>query len=168
MTDKDNTMGKAELEKILKSHREWLLGITGGERAELRNYDLTGADLTGADLRYADLRNVDLRNVDLRNIDLRNSYLINSDLRNVNLKNSDLRNVDLRNSDLRGANLDFASWPLWCGSLKVKVDSRIAKQLMYHALAVLPGEDREEFLADPLKYANGFHRVISWDVEKIT
>ena len=133
MTDKDNTMEQDELEKILKSHREWLLGITGGERAELRNYDLTGADLTGADLRYADLKN-----------------------------------IDLRNSDLRGANLDFASWPLWCGSLKVKVDSRIAKQLMYHALAVLPGEDREEFLADPLKYANGFHRVISLDVEKIT
>ena len=133
MTDKDNTMEQDELEKILKSHREWLLGITGGERAELRNYDLTGADL-----------------------------------RNVDLRNSDLRGANLRNSDLRGANLDFASWPLWCGSLKVKVDSRIAKQLMYHALAVLPGEDREEFLADPLKYANGFHRVISWDVGKIT
>ena len=30
------------------------------------------------------------------------------------------------------------------------------------------GLEKEEFLADPLKYANGFHRVISWDVEKIT
>ena len=30
------------------------------------------------------------------------------------------------------------------------------------------GLEKEEFLSDPLKYANGFHRVISEDVEKRT
>ena len=30
------------------------------------------------------------------------------------------------------------------------------------------GLEKEEFLSDPIKYANGFHRVISKDVEKIT
>jgi hypothetical protein len=65
--------------------------------------------------------------------------------------------TDLSYADLSDANLDFSCWPLWCGSLKVKLDKKQQRQLVYHALAVspnAPGVSRK--LRD---WANQFHRV---------
>lgn len=45
---------------------------------------------------------------------------------------ADLRNADLRWANLCEANLDFSSWPLWCGSRDVKIDDRLAAQLLWH------------------------------------
>ncbi len=42
--------------------------------------------------------------------------------------------IDLSEANLRWADLDFACWPLWCGSKNVKVDARIASQLAAHYL----------------------------------
>lgn len=47
-----------------------------------------------------------------------------ADLRRADLRGVDLRGADLRGADLRGANLDFSVLPLWCGSLRAKVDGR--------------------------------------------
>jgi len=54
---------------------------------------------------------------------------------NSNLSGADLRGANLSGADLRGANLDFSCIPLWCGGQGVKVDSRLAKQIVLHALA---------------------------------
>jgi len=89
---------------------------------------------------------------------LRGADLRGANLRGANLYGADLRGADLRGADLRGADLDFASWPLWCGSLHARVDARIARQLLYHALAVWPGGIPEEFAASVAE-ANRFHRV---------
>lgn len=87
-----------------------------------------------------------------------------ADLRNVDFLNSDLRGVDLRWSNLQGSNLqgadiDFSCWPLWCGSLDVIVDKRIAAQLAYHFCRLVCDDDEvkqaQKMLA-PL--ANRFHR----------
>ena len=58
------------------------------------------------------------------------------------------------------ANLDFACWPLWCGSLAVKVCKRIAVQLAYH-FCKLDCDDPEYIAARNaiLDFANQFHRV---------
>ena len=74
-----------ELQDILEKHKKWRYGQAGGERAYLRNADLTGADLTGAYLigaylTGADLTGADLTGAYLRNADLRNAYLIGADL----------------------------------------------------------------------------------------
>lgn len=71
-----------------------------------------------------------------------------------------LRGADLRAADLRGANIDYACWPLWRGSLGVKVDVRIARQLAYH-LCALDCDDPEYIKARNalLPFANQFHRV---------
>ena len=42
---------------------------------------------------------------------------------------ADLSGADLSGANLCGADLDYSCWPLWCGSLDVKVDARIARQL---------------------------------------
>ena len=118
-------MKKNELDKILELHAKWLNEQDGGVEADLRGADLRRADLRGADLREADL------------------------------SRTDLRLADLREADLSGADIDFSCWPLWCGSLDVKLDNRQKRQLLYHVLAVCPEYRTKELVAE----ANKFHRV---------
>ena len=73
--------------------------------------------LKDADLRYADLQYADLQYVNLQGADL---------------QGADLQGADLRGADLRGACLDFSCFPLWCGSLEMKVDIDFVNQLLYH------------------------------------
>ena len=132
-------MNRDELNTILKEHEKWLAG-EGGARADLRHADLHGADLHGADLR--------------------NANLLGADLRNANLLGADLRGANLHGADLRGANLDFSVLPLWCGSLDMKVDARIARQIAYH-FCRLDCDDPEYLAAKAMiaPFANKFHRV---------
>ena len=83
-----------------------------------------------------------------------------ADLHRANLCEANLQRANLRGADLRGANIDYACWPLWCGSLGVKVDVRIARQLAYH-LCALDCDDPEYIKARNalLPFANQFHRV---------
>lgn len=88
-----------------------------------------------------------------------------ADLCGVDLSGADLREAGLYRADLRGANLseanlDFSTLPLWCGSLKMTVDKRIAAQIAYHFCRLAC--DDAEFLEarnSILKFANQFHRV---------
>lgn len=64
--------------------------------------------------------------------------------------------ANLTRANLMDANLDFASLPLWCGSLKAKTDDRLNAQLLYHVISVM-GVDR--FTDEQLTFANTFHRV---------
>jgi uncharacterized protein YjbI with pentapeptide repeats len=186
-------MRDERLEKVIELHKKWLASDAGGSRATLIGADLIGADLSradlsradlrGADLRGADLSRVDLRDADLRGADmrgadlrgadlsradLRDADLRDADMRGVNLSRADLRDADLRGAELRGAELDFSSWPLWCGAKGARVDARIAAQLLTHALIV--DCDEPEFRAIQqnvqLRYFCNkyFHRIKSGDV----
>ena len=128
--------------------------------ANLSRADLGGANLSRADLSRANLRDANLSDANLSRANLRDANLSGADLRDANLRGADLRDANLRGADLTGANIDFSCWPLWCGSIGVNVDVKIARQLMYHACAVIC--DDEEFLAvrsTALEFANKFHRV---------
>lgn len=72
---------------------------------------------------------------------------------------ANLFGADLREADLRGANLDFSCLPLWCGSVGATIDGRLSRQFVYHAICNMPEGDRAAFLDNPIRYANGFHRV---------
>jgi hypothetical protein len=123
-------MDREKLDEILRKHLLWLDGEKGGERADLRGADLGGADLRGADLRGA------------------------------NLWGAYLRGANLRGADLGGADIDFAAWPLWCGSMGVKVDLGIVYQLLAH-VACLDCDKPEfaEIQAAILPYATKSHRA---------
>ena len=86
--------------------------------------------------------------------------LCGADLRGADLIGADLSEADLSGADLIGADLDYSCWPLWCGSLNVVVDARIARQLAYH-FCRLDCDDPEYLEARKAiaKFANGFHRV---------
>jgi hypothetical protein len=61
---KDIIINGNTLEQILLDHENYLDGKSGN-RANLREADLSGADLRGADLSEADLRGANLSGVDL-------------------------------------------------------------------------------------------------------
>ena len=173
-------MEEKQLKKILELHQKWTNKEPGGKRANLWEADLRGADLRGANLREADLREANLWRADLREANLREANLWRADLREANLwranlwranlwranlwranlREADLRGANLREANLREADLDYSCWPLWCGSLDVRVCKRIAAQLAYH-FCRLDCDDPEVIAAQNalIPLANQFHRV---------
>jgi len=145
-------MNADELRVVLEKHKKWLTNEDGGEQADLRGAALRGAALRGANLREADLSGADLRE--------------------AALGRADLSGADLSGADLSGADIDYACWPLWCGSKSVKVDAKIARQLAAH-FCVLDCDDPEYMAAREaiLGFAQKSHRaadlgIISGEVEK--
>lgn len=95
-----------ELKAIIYKHAKWAIGEDGGERADLRDANLSGADLRDANLSGADLRCADLSGANLHGADLSSA-----DLRGADLRDADLRNANLRGADLCGAkNTDKTVW----------------------------------------------------------
>ena len=156
---------RAEVLKLLKDGCKKAIldyDLRGADlrRADLRRANLRGADLRRADLRRANLRDADLRGADLRDADLRRADLRGADLRDADLSNANLSNADLRGADLRGANLDYSCYPLWCGSLHLKADKRLACQLAYHLCSMQCDDaDYIKMRNSILGFANQFHRV---------
>ena len=144
-------MDQKELDKILELHKMWLNGGENGKCANLSDANLRGANLYDANLSDADLSGANL---------------YGADLRGANLRDADLSGANLDDANLRGANLDFSCWPLWCGSLHVKIDDRIAHQLIYHVCSAIISSPevsdsiKSVMLSRPvLDIANKFHRV---------
>lgn len=92
--------------------------------------------------------------------DLRNANLCGANLCDANLCDADLCGANLCGANLRNADLDYSCWPLWCGSIGVEVDSRLARQLAYH-FCRLRCDDPEYLSArnSIIEFANKFHRV---------
>ncbi len=165
-------MDANELKSVLEKHKKWLNNEDGGKRADLYNTDLRGADLSVANLIGANLRGADLSRADLSVANLIGADLIGANLSGANLIRADLSVADLRGADLRGADIDYACWPLWCGSKTVKVDAKIARQLAAH-FCVLDCDDQEYQAAREaiLEFAQKSHRaadlgLVEGDTEK--
>ena len=128
--------------------------------ANLRGADLRGANLSEANLRGADLSEANLRGADLSEANLSEANLRGADLSEANLSEANLSDANLRGADLRGADLDYSCYPLWCGSLHLKADKRLACQLAYH-LCSMQCDDAEyiKMRNSILGFANQFHRV---------
>ena len=150
--------------KIYDRNRKPLVEV---ESETLMGVDLRQADLQQADLRQADLRQANLQGANLQGANLQEADLWQADLRRVDLRRADLRRADLQEADLQGANFDFSCWPLWCGSIKVKLDSKQLRQLVYHALVNADDELKAIIAPELTEYANGFHRVVSGEVPKL-
>ena len=144
-------MSREELNETLELHKKWIEGDKMGKRANLSDADLKGANLKGANLKGANLSDADLKGANLR-------Y--------ANLKGANLKGANLRYANLKGANLDYSCLPLWCGSLKVQMDDKQVKQLLYHTLSIVKysnnvsEELKSALLTETnLEIANQFHRV---------
>ena len=127
--------------------------------ANLTNTNFTNATLSGADLSGADLSYVNFHRTNLSYTNLSNTDLTGANLTDANLACAVLTRAVLTNANFAGANIDFASWPLWCGSLRAKLDSEQQAQLLYHVLSVLSAENLALAPQVLVDFANGFRRV---------
>ena len=89
---------------------------------------------------------------------------IKLNMEKCNLSGSDLSDSNLSYSNLSGSNLDYSCWGLSCKTLNVKIDKKIAVQLLYHTMRAMQSvDDKEckEFLRNKsnMKLVNQFHRV---------
>ena len=126
-----------------------------GRKQAILDYDLKGADLSDANLSDADLSGANLMEANLRD-----TNLINTDLRGANLRGSNLMGANPRGANLNGADLDYSCYPLWCGSLHIKADKRLACQLAYHLCSIQCDDaDYIKMRNSILDFANKFHRV---------
>lgn len=131
-----------------------------GRKQAILDYDLRGADLSGTDLKGANLKGADLSGANLMEANLRDTNLINTDLSGADLRGADLRGANLRGANLKGADLDYSCYPLWCGSLHLKADKRLACQLAYHLCSIQCDDaDYIKMRNSILDFANQFHRV---------
>jgi len=85
----------------------------------------------------------------------------------IDLRNADLRNAVLQYADLRNANLDFSSFPLWCGSFNIKDDGKLVKQLLGHIARInCTDKQLQQWIKKiPKKYANDICK--RHDVEEV-
>lgn len=137
--------------------------------ADLREANLRGAKLCHANLRRANLSGADLPETDLYDATLSDSELVGTNFREANLRYANLffanlRGAHLFDTSLYGANLDYSCFPLWCGSLTVKIDKRLFCQLLYHTLRAGQSVNDPEVKAlfaipEVVALANKFHRV---------
>ena len=121
----------------------------------------SGAILRGAKLRRATLWGADLREANLRGADLREANLRGADLGGADLWEADLRGANLWRANLREADLDFSTFPFWCGSFRIMADLRLGAQLAYHFCMIDFKDCKEAVEAQKnLKdLANRFHRI---------
>lgn len=138
-----------ELDGMLDRHARWLRRQEGGKQMALCGADLRGLDFRGADMSSSSLQE--------------------SDLRGADLTDATLRNVTLRGANPRGANMDFSSGiPLWCGSLGVKADKRLAAQLAYHFCRLACGSPEVKAAQAALReLANKSHVIKTHRLPKI-
>ena len=151
---------RAEVLKLLKD----------GCKKAILDYDLRGADLSRANLSRANLSRANLSDANLSDANLSDANLSRADLSRANLRGANLRGADLSRADLsradlsranlRGADLDYSCYPLWCGSLHLKADKRLACQLAYHLCSMQCDDaDYIKMRNSILGFANQFHRV---------
>jgi hypothetical protein len=98
------TITKDELKEILRLHLKYIIGESGGIRA-----DLSGANLRWADLRWANLSGANLSGANLSGANLRWANLSGANLSGANLSGANLRWADLSGANLRWANLSEAN-----------------------------------------------------------
>ncbi|MBC8528260.1 pentapeptide repeat-containing protein [Christensenellaceae bacterium NSJ-44] len=124
-----------QLNSMIAAHAKWLAEDSDGARLDLSDCDMRGADMRWADMCLADMRGADMRW-------------------------ADMCLADMRGADMCGANIDYSVWPLWCGSLGVKVDKRLAAQLAYHFCRLICDDPEVKTAQRAIAgLANQFHRV---------
>lgn len=78
----------------------------------------------------------------------------------------------LNYSGFNGAEFAHSAWPLFCGSLEARIDDNTAKQLAYHLLSAglkspFTSKETKAELSKLVDFANGFNRVMTYDVPKL-
>lgn len=147
--------------------------------ATFDSVDLTGCDFSDTNLLHVDFDNAIVSDVDFtraklhcarfvgtialrtnfRQVECDHTTFEGANLTGANFCSASMKHVNLSEAVVYGTNIDFSSWPMWCGGVSVKIDRRLAAQFAYHFCSMIC-ED-EEFIAARkalLPLARRFHR----------
>ena len=103
-------MEKEELEEILRKHKLYSNGESGGKKADLEGADLNYANFRKVDLSYVDFRKANLVGANFTGANLVGANLAGANLAGANLVGANLRSADLEGANLRGAYLEGANF----------------------------------------------------------
>ena len=157
-------MNQKELNKILDLHELWLEDYSKGEYANLSYQNLSGLNLS-----HRNLTDANCIGTNFTDAYLKGAIITGADLRCANFTRADLRSVistraHLDDAIFDGTNMDYSSFPLWCGSFGIKADDQLVAQLIYHVMRLeYTGNDPKIKRLMKLKtlkdVANCFHLV---------
>lgn len=94
---------QAQLDETVRLHGLFREGRSGGRRAVLTGYDLSGLSLVGADMSHADFTGSSLFRVDLHGARFDCATVFACDFRQANLENVSMVRTDLRGCFFAGA-----------------------------------------------------------------
>jgi uncharacterized protein YjbI with pentapeptide repeats len=143
--------------KISKIMREKSFSKLDLKNKKLREREWDYCKFEDCNFEYSDLsdsiiENCEFINCNFYHCDMDNCYLKNSIFRECNIKMVNLLRTDLTNADFSTSNIDYSSFPLWCGSFNVILDDKQKQQLLYHLLRIAPEYRSKKLCA----IANGF------------
>lgn len=99
---------QAQLNEVIKLHRMFLMGTSGGIRAVLKFHDLSDLDFSKANLANADLSGSILNGANLSLGDFNNTNFFSCDLYKTDMRGSNFTRADFRGTQILGANLSKA------------------------------------------------------------
>lgn len=102
-------LSQGRLNDMIDKHARYLKGESGGARAILQYYNLSGLNFRRQNLAQADFTASSLAGCDLSDGIFTSANFFACDLRNTNFFRADLSRCDLRGAYLAGANLERAN-----------------------------------------------------------
>lgn len=102
-------LSQGRLNDMIEKHARFLRGESGGARAVLQYYNLSGLNFRRQNLAQADFTASSLAGCDLSDGVFTSANFFACDLRNTNFFRADLSRCDLRGAYLAGANLERAN-----------------------------------------------------------
>ena len=140
------------------------LSRTDLEGINFEGFNLTRAYLVEASLKEANFRFADISYANLRGANCKKADFSGAKCEGADFSEADFLGANCEGTDFSGANFDFSCWPLWCGSLGVRIGKRLFCQLLYHTIQAGQSVNDPEIkkiceMESVLNIANQFHRV---------
>ncbi len=143
--------------KISKTMREKSFSKLDLKNKKLQECDWENCKFENCNFEYSDLsssciENCEFIDCNFYHCDMNNGCLTNSIFRDCDVRVVNLLMTDLTNTDFSTSNIDYSTFPLWCGSFDVILDDEQKQQLLYHLLRIAPEYRSKKLCA----IANGF------------
>ena len=103
-------LSQVEINRIIRSHKKWILGDIKGNRAKIENVEFSNLDLISNFLERSLISNVYIKNTHMTHINFKNTLLKNAVISNTDLSSANFRHAILENVTFKNCNLNEADF----------------------------------------------------------